>query len=1011
MSVDITNEKRFEDDINASFLSPAGGYTHNDDMYDSTLGLFPDTLIRFIQKTQPNEWRRFELQNSGDTTRKFCLTFNNACDTYGLLDVLRHGFKHRGISFRVCYFKPESGLNQTAAALYQKNEITCNRQWFYSTTSHNSVDLMIAINGIPVFAFELKNQYTGQNVDNAKRQWMYDRDPREICFQFNKRILGYFCVDQLEVWMTTKLDGKNTYFLPFNQGSNGAGNDGGKGNPANPGGYPTAYLWEYVFQKDSMMDIVQKFIHLQVKEDKKLMPDGTERVTKKKTLIFPRYHQLDVVRKLIADVRENGSGQNYLIQHSAGSGKSNSIAWTAYRLASLHDDDNKAVFSSVVVVTDRTVLDAQLQETISGFDHTIGAIEAIGEDKNSRDLRDALNSGVRIIVTTLQKFPVIYQEVDAAGRNYAIIVDEAHSSQTGSSAMKLKSALADTEEALREYAEIEGKSEDEIDQNDKVVQEMLTHGKHKNLSFFAFTATPKAATLEIFGLEWDDGSFHPFHIYSMRQAIEEGFILNVLQNYMTYNTCFRIAKNTEENPELPESRATKIIKKYEKLHPYNISQKAQIIVETFRDTTRHKIGGRGKMMVVTDSRLAAVRYFHEVKRYIQERQYVDMDVLVAFSGAVQDGEEEVTESGLNVRRDGSHISDTQTKVEFHDNFNILIVAEKYQTGFDEPLLHTMIVDKKLKNVKAVQTLSRLNRTCPGKNDTFVLDFANKKEDILDAFQPFYQETSLEQEVNTDLIYQTERELLDYAIYNQNDVVAFIEVWNKPGKQDDRAMGRMTSVLKPVADRYNLKNPEERYQFRRLVRSLIRWYSYITQVARMFDKDMHKEYLFLSYLIELLPAEIEDPVDLDGKLKLEYYKLQKTFEGEIRLENVDGQYVPATSKSDQGRQQKSTFDEILEKINEKYKGEFKDSDRVMIGALHDKLIADKKLENSARTSDPRIFVESIFPAAFGTAAMESFMESQESYSALFEDKSRYNAVMSALAGVIYREMRQTTTVPE
>ena len=888
MSVDVTNEKRFEDDITASFLSPEGGYTHNDDVYDTALGLFPDTLIRFIQKTQPNEWRRFELQNSGDTTRKFCLSFNNACDTYGLLDVLRHGFKHRGISFRACYFKPESGLNQTAAALYQKNEITCNRQWFYSTTSHNSVDMMIAINGIPVFAFELKNQYTGQTVDNAKRQWMYDRDPREICFQFNKRILGYFCVDQLEVWMTTKLDGKNTYFLPFNQGSNGAGNDGGKGNPANPGGYPTAYLWEYVFQKDSMMDIVQKFIHLQVKEDKKLMPDGTERVTKKKALIFPRYHQLDVVRKLIADVRENGSGQNYLIQHSAGSGKSNSIAWTAYRLASLHDDDNNAVFSSVVVVTDRTVLDAQLQEAISGFDHTIGAVEAIGEDKNSRDLRDALNSGVRIIVTTLQKFPVIYQEVDAAaGRNYAIIVDEAHSSQTGSSAMKLKSALADTEEALREYAEIEGKSEDEIDQNDKVVQEMLTHGKHKNLSFFAFTATPKAATLEMFGSEWDDGSFHPFHIYSMRQAIEEGFILNVLQNYMTYNTCFKIAKNTEDNPELPESRATKIIKKYEKLHPYNISQKAQIIVETFRDTTRHKIGGRGKMMVVTDSRLAAVRYFHEVKRYIQEQQYADMDVLVAFSGTVQDGEDDVTESGLNVRRDGSHISDTQTKAEFHDNFNVLIVAEKYQTGFDEPLLHTMIVDKKLKNVKAVQTLSRLNRTCPGKTDTFVLDFANKKEDILDAFQPFYQETSLEQEVNADLIYQTERELLDYAIYNQNDVVAFIEVWNKPGKQDDRAMGRMTSVLKPVADRYNLKNPEERYQFRRLVRSLIRWYSYITQVARMFDKDMHKEYLFLSYLIELLPAEIEDPVDLDGKLKLEYYKLQKTFEGEIRLENVDG----------------------------------------------------------------------------------------------------------------------------
>ncbi len=1006
MAIDETTEKRFEADIESFFLSPEGGYTHNNDPYDPALGVYPDTLIRFIQKTQPNEWKRFTMQNAVEPERKFCLAFNTACDMDGLIHVMRHGFKHRGISFKVCYFKPESSLNQTAAALYAKNKITCNRQWYYSKDTNNSVDMVIAVNGIPVFAFELKNQYTGQNVDNAKNQWMYDRDPREICFQFNKRILGYFCVDQLEVWMTTKLEGKDTFFLPFNQGSNGAGNDGGKGNPANPDGYPTAYLWEYVFQKDSMMDILQKFIHLQVKEDKKLLPDGSEKITKKKSLVFPRYHQLDVVRKLIADVSEHGSGVNYLIQHSAGSGKSNSIAWTAYRLASLHDEENKAIFSSVIVVTDRTVLDAQLQETISGFDHTLGAVETIDEKKNSKNLRDAINDGIRIIVTTLQKFPVIYQEVDkVAGRNFAIIVDEAHSSQTGSSAMKLKSALADTEAALREYAEIEGKAEDEIDKNDKLVQEMITHGKHPNLSFFAFTATPKAQTLEMFGEQWPDGSFHPFHIYSMRQAIEEGFILDVLQNYMTYNTCFKIAKNTPDNPELPESRATKIIKKYEKLHPYNISQKSQIIVETFRETTRHKIGGRGKMMVVTDSRLAAVRYFHEIKRYIEEQGYTDMDVLTAFSGAVQDGDNEYTESSLNVRKDGSHISENQTKAEFHDNFNVLVVAEKYQTGFDEPLLHTMIVDKKLKNVKAVQTLSRLNRTCPGKVDTFILDFVNKKEDILDAFQPFYQETSLEQEVNVDLIYQTERELLDYAIYNENDIVAFIEVWNKPGKQDASAMGKMTSVLKPVADRYNLKNPEERYQFRRLCRTLLRYYGYITQIVRMFDKDMQQEYLFLNYLIRLLPVEKEEPVDLDGKLKLEYYKLQKTFEGAIQLENLDGQYVPAKQKGAQGIRQKSTLDEILEKINEKYKGDFTEGDRVMLGALHDKLIVNEKLASSARTTDPKIFTESIFPQAFGQAAMDSYSESQESYSALFEDKTKYNAIMSALAGVIYREMRK------
>lgn len=1003
MSVDTTNERRFEEDIHSDMLR--GGYSVNTDTYDAKNALYLDTLVRFVKKTQPKSWQRFELQSG--TPEKFAQAFQTAVDMDGLLYVLRNGFKHRGIPFRVCYFAPESGLNQTAVELYGENEITVNRQWFYSADNNNSVDMVIAVNGIPVFAFELKNQYTGQNIENAKRQWMYDRDKRELCFRFNSRILVFFCVDQLNACMTTKLDGKDTVFLPFDQGSNGAGNDGGKGNPPNPRGYPTAYLWENVFQRDSCMDILQKFMSLKVSEDRKLLPDGREQITKKKTMLFPRYHQLNVVRKLVAHVlRDNGAGHNYLIQHSAGSGKSNSIAWTAYRLASLFSRDDKPIFSSVIIVTDRKVLDAQLQETISGFDHKLGAIETIDEKKTSKDLRDAINNGVRIIVTTLQKFPVIYTEVDkVAGRNFAIIVDEAHSSQTGSSAIKLKTALADTEEALREYAEIEGKAEDEIDRDDKIVQEMLTHGKHPNLSFFAFTATPKAQTLEMFGERHEDGSFHPFHIYSMRQAIEEGFILDVLRNYMTYDTCFKIAKTIPDNPELPESRATKLIKKYQKLHPYNISQKAAIIVETFRDTTRHKIGGRGKMMVVTDSRLAAVRYFHEIKRYIKEHGYTDMDVLTAFSGAVADGGEEYTESSLNVRKDGSHISEAQTKAEFHDNFNVLVVAEKYQTGFDEPLLHTMIVDKKLKGVKAVQTLSRLNRTCPGKTDTFILDFANTKEDILDAFQPFYQETSLSEEVNTDLIYQTERELLNYAIYTTVDIDAFIAVWNSKGAQDSTAMGRMTSTLKPVTDRYNLKNPEERYQFRRLVRNFIKWYGYITQVVRMFDADMHKEYLFLRFLLHLLPAEAVDPVDLEGKLQLEYYKLQKTFEGEIVLQDGGGVYDPAKQKGGAGKQKKSPLDEILDRVNEQYKGAFTESDRVIIGALHDKLLKNKKLMNSAGTTDPVIFTESIFPQAFGEAAMESYAESQESYESLFKDKNKYTAIMGALAGVIYRELRK------
>ena len=1005
MAIAETNEKRFESDIEASFLSTYGGYVKGSDVYDPVQGLYVHTLIDFIRSTQPKEWTRFENANQLDTERKFCVAFNNACDMFGLIYVLRHGFKHRGITFRACYFRPESSLNQSAIEQYAANHIAVYRQWYYSADNNKSVDMVLVLNGIPVFAFELKNQYTGQTVDNAKLQWMYDRDPREICFQFNKRILGFFAVDHTEVWMATKLEGKDTYFLPFNQGSNGAGRDGGKGNPANKNGYPTAYLWENVFRKDSMMDILQKFIHLQTIKDRKTLPDGTEKVTEKKRLIFPRYHQMDAVRKMISHVSENGAGYNYLIQHSAGSGKSNTIAWTAYRLASLHDQDNRPVFSSVVVVTDRTVLDAQLQETISGFDHTLGAVETIGEDKTSKDLRDAINAGVRIIVTTLQKFPVIYQEVETAkGRNYAVIVDEAHSSQTGTSALKLKAALANTEDALREYAEIEGKAEEEIDPTDKLIREMIIHGRHKNLSFFAFTATPKATTLEMFGTEYADGSYHPFHIYSMRQAIEEGFIMDVLQNYMTYDTCFKIAKTVPDNPDVPGSRAAKVIRKFEQLHPYNISQKAQIIVETYMETTRHKIGGQGKMMVITSSRLAAVRYYHECKRYIEEQGYNDIGLLVAFSGSVNDNGEEYTEPKLNIRKDGTHISESQTKSEFHDNFHVLIVAEKYQTGFDEPLLHTMVVDKKLRGVKAVQTLSRLNRIHPMKSDTFILDFVNTREDIQEAFQPFYQETILESEVNTDLLYQAQNELRGYALYSDNDIDAFAKEYFSFDKQDDHAMGRMTSILKPVSDRYNKLEPDGRYQFRRLCRSFVKWYGYLSQIVRMFDKELHQEYVFLSYLLGLIPPDVVEMIDLEGKLKLEYYKLQKTFEGNIGLKEVPTVLVPVNARSVASPEKKLPLDEIIDKINEQYSGTFSDADRVVVSAMKDKLMADEKLQSMAKTSDPQIFIESIFPKAFSAVAQDCYVESQDAFTSLFADQAKYNAIMYALSKVLYREMR-------
>ena len=986
----ITTERRFEEDIESFLLTEEGGYTKTTDTYDPTVGLYTNTLISFIQATQPKEWTRFVNTCNSDPVRKFCVAFNNACDTDGLISVLRHGFKHRGITFRVCYFKPESHLNKTATALYEQNVCNVVRQWHYSADNNKSVDMVLVFNGIPVFALELKNQYTAQNVDNAKTQWMYDRDPRELCFQFNKRILAYFCVDHTDVFMTTKLAKGDTYFLPFNQGSNGAGNDGGKGNPANPNGYPTAYLWEDVLQKDSALDIIQKFIHCK----------------DNKVLIFPRFHQLDVVRKLIADVKEHGTGVNYLIQHSAGSGKSNSIAWTAYRLASLHDENNRPVFASVIIVTDRTVLDRQLQDTISSFDHTLGTVETIGEGKTSKDLRDAINGGSRIIVTTLQKFPVIYSEVEnTSGKGFAVIVDEAHSSQTGSSAIKLKTALADTEQALREYAEIEGKAEDEIDRNDKLLQEMIVHGKHKNLSFFAFTATPKGQTLEMFGTELSDGSFHPFHVYSMKQAIQEGFIMDVLQNYMTYHTCFKIAKTIPDNPEVPASRAAKVIRRFEELHPYNISQKAQIIVETFLSTTSKAIGGKGKMMVVTSSRLAAVRYYHEVKRYIEEKGYTNVDVLVAFSGAIKDGGDEHTEGSLNVRKDGSHISEDQTKAEFHENFNVLIVAEKYQTGFDEPLLHTMIVDKKLRGVKCVQTLSRLNRICPGKNDTFILDFVNTADDIQEAFQPFYQETSLSQEVNVDLIYKLQKELQGYNIYSVNDIEAFCNIYYSDKKQDSTMMGKMTSALKPVADRYNAKAEDDRYNFRRQVRSYIKWYGYISQVCRMFDAEMQKEYVFCSYLLRLLPAEPVKMIDLEGALKLEFYKLEQTFKGEIGLMDQSGVYEPASGKGKAVPEQKEPLEEVIQKINELFAGNFTDADCVLIYALHDRLKDDAKLRKVARTSDPQVFAESIFPKTFDEVAQDSYVEQTEAFTSLFQNKSKYKAIMSALASMLYREFNR------
>lgn len=1026
-----TKEKNLEEDIESFLCSPEGGFFKCDDRHsllyveDGTYqmvgggymehrdrALDAATLVNFIQTTQPKAWDRFERMCNSDSTAKFAKVFNDAVDRLGMVAVLKHGFKHRGIPFKVVFFKPESGLNESAADHYAKNVCRCIRQFHFAETGNQTIDMVLDVNGIPLVGIELKDQFTGQDVENAMRQWREDRDPRCRCLKFNTRMVAFFAVDLENVYMTTKLEGAKTFFLPFNQGSAGAGNDGGAGNPANPDGYATSHLWEVALQKDSLLDIVNKFLHLEVKEETELDARGNEVKRKKERIIFPRYHQLDSVRKVIADVRANGTGKNYLVQHSAGSGKSNSIAWTAYRLASLFVDDTP-LFDSVVVVTDRRVLDSQLQETISGFDHAIGSVVTIGKDKTSADLRDAINGGARLIVSTLQKFPVIYEQVESKGKRFAIIVDEAHSSQTGTSALKLKSALADKRDALEEYAEIEAEAEDAAaDWEDQLADELASHGRHKNLTFVAFTATPKEQTLEIFGDEWPDGSFHPFHVYSMRQAIEEGFIMDPLANYVSYSEAVELARTVPDNPDVPSSPTLKLLRKYKELHPYALGQKAEIIVETFRNVTRTKIRGKGKMMVVTASRLATVRYYHEIKRYMQKKGYDDIEALVAFSGAISDPADgpdgpEYTEPVINVGHDGQRVAESQTKAEFHNYGDVLVVAEKYQTGFDEPLLHTLVVDKKLKDVKAVQTLCRVNRIHPDKEDTYILDFVNKPEDIQKAFERFYTETSLSEQINTDLLYQVQTDIRGYGLYDESDIEAAAEIvfTDGKGKSQSNVQGKLAAVLKPAVARYNELNDDERYQVRRKVRSFCKWYTYITQIVRMFDRDLHKEYVYLSYLRHLLKVE-KIPVEaVDDKVEMRFYKLKQEFEGSISLEPGGGVLDPGgAAKTVTPDKKRDPLQVLVDKFNEQWAGNFTEGDRVVIDTLWKRIAENPQVADTIRRDGRQVFESSLLPKVFDEEARRAYVENTDSFTSLFEDSEKYRAMMSAIGQLLVEKFK-------
>lgn len=1030
------SEKRFERDIESFLISPEGGYTqfcgqdeegnwvHNR-QHDVAKCIYMDVLCEFIEKTQPKEWAKYVKYYGANASEKLYHRLETTISNQGLLYVLRNGIEDMGCKLKVCYFKPESENSSLAAERYEANILGCTRQFRYSIVNTNTIDMALSVNGIPVVALELKNQLTGQDYHCAIKQFKDDRSSKEFAFRLNHRFLVYFAVDLYEAWMTTQLADGNTHFLPFNQGSNGAGVTGGAGNPRNPNGYDTGYLWEEVLQRDSMLDLIHRFISF-VKEKEEVVKNGVTKTVMKEKMIFPRYHQYDVVKKIMADVKANGVGNNYLIQHSAGSGKSNSIAWIAYRLASVHDADNKGLFDSVIVVTNRVVLDGQLQDTINSFEHQVGLVEAIDDKKNSRSLAEAINDKRRIIICTIQKFLFAKKDMEKfCGRKFAVIIDEAHQGQNGESAKTLRRSLIDIGAAIKEYAEEAGIEEDEVDLTDEYISAVIGQGRHDNQSFFAFTATPKQQTIETFGTvvgvnENGESIRVPFHVYSMRQAIEEGYILDVLANYTTVKEAFKLIKVSEDNPELIEGPTSRALFKYYKKHGYTIAQKTEMIMTNFLENCRYQINGKGKAMVVADSRANAVRYYLAIRNYIREHEAecAGSDVMIAFSGEVTledyPSEKPFTEATMNVDENGKYITtDKKFRKVFHSSqYNILVVANKYQTGFDEPLLHTMYVDKKLHDVTAVQTLSRLNRTTSGKNSTFVLDFENTEEDIKGAFLPYYEDTTMEGDTDINAAYDIRNKIHDYMIYNYDDVDVFNKfmVSNVGKNQDAAALGRLAGMFRPVIQRYKDLDEDDREASRDYIRRFNRIYSYVTQLVRLHDPELFHEYQYTTHLVKLLPRpDVIDFIDVDDKIRLEYASLTETFAGAIVLDEKPPIFIPGGSVAPKkNSKKKDTLQSIIDKVNERFSGNFTDADRVIIEGIYQMFMKDtevKKFKKYAKDNSTEMFVKSLFPDKFRDIVTQCFLDNNDSFAKLFNDPDFYQKVQDAMAAELYKALRK------
>jgi len=932
--------------------------------YNVQYALDESQLFLFLEDTQPKSLEKLKEIYKGQYKQKILFRLDNELKRRGMVDVLRNGIKDYGVQLHLAYFKPPTTLNPDLIELYKKNRISVTEELVHKEGER--IDLVIFVNGLPVLAFELKNEFTGQDVQDAIHQWMNDRNGKDLLFRFKQRVIACFAMDTNEVFMTTKLNETKTFFLPFNKGYNN-----GKGNPPVEGKLKTHYVWEEVLPRESLLEILDKFVYVKVDEEE----DDEGNTVTKETLVFPRYHQRDAVQKVLSHAKALGSGQSYLIQHSAGSGKTNTISWLSHRLATLHNDMNDSVFDGVIVVTDRKVLDKQLQKAVYQLEHKAGMVAKIEED--SSQLAESLNKGTKIIITTIQKFPYILDKLSTLkDKNYAIIIDEAHSSTSGKNMAALTTSLT-LEEAQKLDEEAEA---NETDAEEAIVDEITRIGKQPNISFFAFTATPKGSTLKMFGTEGEDGKPRPFHMYSMKQAIQEKFIIDVLKNYVTYKTYFKIAKKIEEDPEFEAAKATKAISRFVSLHPHNIDQKTEIIVEHFRNVTRKKLNGQAKAMVVTASRLHAVRYKLAFDKYIKKKNYKDLKALVAFSGTVKDNGDEFTETDMN------GFSEKKLPKKFDsDEYQVLLVAEKYQTGFDQPKLHTMFVDKKLTGLKAVQTLSRLNRTYPGKEDTFILDFVNDPEDIRKAFEPYYEDTKLEGDIEPNELYSIQSELENYMILRNDEIDKFVEIIYKE-KQTKRDTELSNNYIDSAVQRYSKLTEEEKRDFVSKAKKFNSIYMFVLQITPFQDIDLHKLFVYLRYLLKKIKLKPGDKINLEDKVVLDYYSVKKKTDGSIAI-GEDGEEYTVSISVGGGKSiedpPKDPLTVILERLNTKNGTEFGEHEKLNIQQIVDIAAEDEMLRTQAQNNPYDDFILG-FRKRFMEYVVEGFDKNQNFFGKVLED---------------------------